>query len=883
MLFLKNKSKLFFLFLLFTSFVSGQTISGTVKQKVGIPIPMVNIIVKESINNTNIIAYTKTDKYGNFSIEINGLDNISSLKKIVLEVKKHNYKTENHEIGLSKIRNIYKYDFILYEDISTKSIEEVIVVGNKPKFKIKEDTVSFNVKSYKDGTERKIEDIIKKLPGVEVSESSGEIKYKGTSIETVTLDGDNLFDTNYTLGTKNINVDLIDQIQAIDNYSQNPLLKNIEQGGKVSLNLILKKDRSSRSGSIDFGNGWDNDAKELVDVNANMLTTKKRYKDFSTITFNNIGLNYSPINFYGYNLNTETQKEQQYYAEKAISETIFSNALDDKRSNVNNQMFFNYNSIFNVSKKINVRTNFYLLKNNMFFSQSFLNNYAIGNDFFSTYDNTKFVKSPILYRGNVELKYNTSKTSLLEYNFSIIQSRIRTLSDIEQNTKKITTQLQTEDFFVKQNLLWTNRITKNNAFQVSLLQSYSQAPQYLEMDHLGSSFTKQESQYQKKYIETKFNYLGKLGKDKYNFLAGYSHINSPFNSTLFEENVPHFLNQSDYTKSWFYVGGFYHFNFGKFQISPSLNLKFLDQYLDDILSQNSHDTVLEPSIFAKYKLGRNSFLSANIDINSDTNVSKFLFTQNLLVNPRTTVSNIPDLRLQHNQLYKLQYYNNSLYKQYTIEANLAFENTKGNFFSKNFIDENNIRMLYFYLPQNRKSWSADASFSKYIPWIESTLKLSGFLNTSNYKSIINDMGLYDIKHQSMVTNFFWKTSLNGAVNFENSLSWQISKSLTGFQSFYHNSYNDKFKTIANFSKKWFFIVSLNYFLPDTKAQNQYFVFIDAVIKYKPKYAKWDVGLLLNNVTNENNFEQIQTTDFSTQIYRSVILPRNCMVNFSISL
>ncbi|MDG1793465.1 MAG: hypothetical protein P8H44_02830 [Flavobacteriaceae bacterium] len=51
------------------------------------------------------------------------------------------------------------------------------------------------------------------------NEQSGNIRYKGVSIETVTLEGDNLFGDNYSLGTKNINVDMVTHIEAV------PLLK----------------------------------------------------------------------------------------------------------------------------------------------------------------------------------------------------------------------------------------------------------------------------------------------------------------------------------------------------------------------------------------------------------------------------------------------------------------------------------------------------------------------------------------------------------------------------------------------------------------------------------------------------------------------------------
>src|SRR5690606_27441794 len=101
----------------------------------------------------------------------------------------------------------------------------------------KKDTVVFNINSYKDGTERKIEDVLRKLPGIEINELSGIIKYKGKSIETVMLEGDDLFGSNYTLGTKNINADMVTEVEAIENYSENALLKGIEHSEKVALNL----------------------------------------------------------------------------------------------------------------------------------------------------------------------------------------------------------------------------------------------------------------------------------------------------------------------------------------------------------------------------------------------------------------------------------------------------------------------------------------------------------------------------------------------------------------------------------------------------------------------------------------------------------------------
>src|SRR5699024_3560035 len=107
----------------------------------------------------------------------------------------------------------------------------------------------------------------------------------------VTLDGDNLFGYNYTLGTKNINVDMVEEIEAIENYSENPLLRGIEKGDKVSLNLKLKENKISFSGNVDLGAGISERGNGVFDVNANLLGITKSYKSFATTSYNDVGVN----------------------------------------------------------------------------------------------------------------------------------------------------------------------------------------------------------------------------------------------------------------------------------------------------------------------------------------------------------------------------------------------------------------------------------------------------------------------------------------------------------------------------------------------------------------------------------------------------------------
>ena len=226
-------------------------------------------------------------------------------ENIVINFKSYGYFKNSKIIEKNVPDSIYSIQVVLKEKPPVL-LDDIIVLAKKKPFRIAKDTISYNVSVYSDGSERKIQEVIKKLPGILVNEQSGEIKYKGKSIETVTLDGDNLFGFNYTLGTKNINVDMVEQVEAIDNYAENPLLKGIEQGGKVSLNLKLKKGKIDVSGNIDFGSGWFEGGDQAFNLNSNLLGITKTYKSFATLAYNNVGVNHTPFDYFGFNYSLET-------------------------------------------------------------------------------------------------------------------------------------------------------------------------------------------------------------------------------------------------------------------------------------------------------------------------------------------------------------------------------------------------------------------------------------------------------------------------------------------------------------------------------------------------------------------------------------------------
>ncbi|MBL4938891.1 MAG: TonB-dependent receptor [Lutibacter sp.] len=78
----------------------------------------------------------------------------------------------------------------------------------------------------------------------------------------------------------------------------------------------------------------------------------------------------------------------------------------------------------------------------------------------------------------------------------------------------------------------------------------------------------------------------------------------------------------------------------------------------------------------------------------------------------------------------------------------------------------------------------------------------------------------------------------------------------------------------------FILLSSDYFLPNREKKSENYTFLDASLRYRPKNKQLEFNFTAKNLLNEANFEQIQTSDFSTNIYRTNILPRYYLLNMT---
>jgi hypothetical protein len=194
--------------------------------------------------------------------------------------------------------NVHLQPLPVMQQDSIPELKEIIISAPKRNIIKKGDTTIFKLDGFMNGSERKIEEVLAKLPGIRIHPENGSISYMGQTIALVKIDGVDLLGSNYAVGTRNLPASAIAAVEAIENDPQNPLLKSMQNNGLMVLNLKTKKSTRHFNGDLSAGLGW-MDAKALpYDAQANLLGLSGRLKSFTAATANNRGMNHASFNYF---------------------------------------------------------------------------------------------------------------------------------------------------------------------------------------------------------------------------------------------------------------------------------------------------------------------------------------------------------------------------------------------------------------------------------------------------------------------------------------------------------------------------------------------------------------------------------------------------------
>lgn len=209
-----------------------------------------------------LVTFTMSDSKGRF--EITGLAD-GEYRLLITHV---NYHGSSKSITVNEAARDKDLGNVIMRD-AAQVLDEVVVTAEAPPVTLIGDTVQYNAGSFKTPPNANVEQLLKKMPGIQV-EKDGTIKAQGQEVKRVMVDGKEFFGTDPKIATRNLPSDAVDKVQVYDRASDAAQLTGFDDGNsEKTINLKLKKDKKKGLfGKASVGGGTEGRYEGRFNVNS---------------------------------------------------------------------------------------------------------------------------------------------------------------------------------------------------------------------------------------------------------------------------------------------------------------------------------------------------------------------------------------------------------------------------------------------------------------------------------------------------------------------------------------------------------------------------------------------------------------------------------------
>lgn len=273
---------------LVSTLVHGQNIgiNGRLVDQDKTPLPRATVVLLNATDST-MEKFTISNNEGQFSF--------SKLKpgSFILQVTYVGFQNISKSLELASGQSLSLGDLPMQEQ--SEVLDNVTIAADRIPIQIKKDTIEYNTGAFATKPGATVEDLLKKLPGIEV-EQDGTIKAQGETVNKVLVDGKEFFGDDPQIATKNLPADAMEKVQVFDKLSEMAEFTGVDDGQRnKTINLILKDDKKNGV----FGNlegGYGQDDRYRAKLNLNQFTKKQQLSLISSA--NNINEQNFSINDY---------------------------------------------------------------------------------------------------------------------------------------------------------------------------------------------------------------------------------------------------------------------------------------------------------------------------------------------------------------------------------------------------------------------------------------------------------------------------------------------------------------------------------------------------------------------------------------------------------
>jgi len=857
------------------------TITGKITDSLSNPIPSTSIILKSQ--NNQILFYSFSDSGGFYEISfIEKGEFLLQFNSLGFEKKIDTIKINTHK---KIIKNI-----ILN---SKNEILDQIVIQAKKSIKVKEDTITFQSKAFTDGTEQTVEDLLKKIPGLQI-DSDGTIKVGNQEIEKLMVDGDDFFEKGYKILSKNMPAHPIDEVEVYKNYSNNKLLKGIEDSKKVALNLKLSEDaKRIWFGNIELGYGNDH----FYDAKANLMNFGKKNKYYFLTNLNNIGYDATgdinslirPMRF-----GEPTSIGDNLQLRNLINLQAPQLTFKKQRTTFNNSELLSLNAIFNPSDKLKIKTlGFFNWDENDFFRNSTTSFFGNGLDFTNTEDYSLRNRKAVSF-GKIDFQYDISKTQFIESTTKYNYTNFQDSSDLVFNGLSTLENLESRNRLFDQKITYTNRFKDKKVFLINSRFLSEETPQ----DYKVNQFLFSD------IFEEDANNVNQLSKNAYSYFGINAHLlDRRKNGNLFELQLGNeyrkdnldtefrllddanvlstpdgYQNNLEYGVNDLYAKAKYKYKLGKFGIVGKLYFHQLFNRLtvdDSSISQTPF--FINPSLGFSWEINEANKLTANYTLNRTNAQVLDVYPSFVQTGFRSFNKGTGDF----NQLDASSLVFNYQLGRWTDRffANTFLIYTKSHdFFSSNSIISQNVTQTQKILIEDRDFLNINTTADYYFKKLSTNLKLKLGYSYSEFRNIVNDSDFRNVNNSNYNYGFELRSGFNGWFNFHFGTNWLTSQVESTISNSFTN--NESFLDLLfNYNKQWNAQMQSERYVFGNIESNNIFYFLDFDVNYRFKDDKYTLSLIGKNLFNEDTFRSFSISDISTSTTEIRLLERYFLLSF----
>lgn len=904
-----QKTASLIIFLLFSLVAKSQNIrfEGLILDSKAAGLEMANVMAINQATN-GMDSYAITNDKGKFQLSLKANSSYKiKVSFIGFQPKEIELKTASENI----IQNI-----VMMEGID---LEQVEIVHEMP-VSIKGDTIIYNSDSFTNGTERKLGDILKKLPGVEVNKD-GQIEVEGKTVSKLMIDGKDFFDGDTKLGVQNIPADAVDKVQVLRNYNEVSQLKGLENNEEnVAMNIKLKEGKKNFwFGDLTGGIGIGHEESRYI-ANPKLFYYSPKYSVNLLGNFNNIGeLPFTVQDYFKFTGGFRGIMRKGGTNFNVGSNDLGISMMRNNRAKEIETRFGAANFSYNPTKKWTISGFGILNSSDTEMETDSRNTYldAEGNVETEQVSQEKSIQKSSLGLFKLSSSYVPSeklhfdydvlmKVSKQDENLGLLNSETSRGITVDQD---IYTNKKQSPFSINQNLNYYYTLDDKNVIAFEMQHVYQEEDpfykanlQYQPFNLSGFISGQSRSDIsQDRFIKTnkvdaKLDYYYMLTpKSNINFTLGNTYSYQNFNSHIFQIldsgtrndlNDPENNNDVNYAFNDVFLGLHYKFITGKFTFNPGVSFhsySMNNQQLGSDFKRNFFRVL--PDVYALYQIKKSETLTYNFTLQNDFTDIAQLAEGTIFSSYRSLFQGQRDLENALSQNHTLAYFKFNMFNQTNVSGRINYNkrvdavkriaqfdgiNQTSTPFNSNFADETLSGSLRY-----------GRSFARYYK-----ASVGATLNWAKQNNIQVDRltnALIPTSNETFTQNYNFSFS----TNFKNLPSLEVGYAVTinEYQNdvFYNNSpfANLEYYFLDAFSFKAEY--EYNKYTNRSKTVDNQYDFLSASFSYQKKESRFEYKIGATNLLNTRTLNDDSFDQFYTRTSQYRVQPRYLILSVRYNL